>query len=90
MGSWRHWREARCKITVFSSWVRPGPADSCRRVCRPVSQLLDRIKATPRQPGVEAISIPSEWAFRERDRRRVEGPVLERKVVEALTALASA
>ena len=48
------------------------------------------IKATPRQPGVEAIRIPSERAFRERDRRRVEGLVLERKVVEALTALALA
>jgi LDH2 family malate/lactate/ureidoglycolate dehydrogenase len=55
-----------------------------------VSQLIDRIKATPRQPGVEDIRIPSERAFRERDRRRVEGLVLERKVVEALTALASA
>jgi LDH2 family malate/lactate/ureidoglycolate dehydrogenase len=55
-----------------------------------VSQLIDRIKATPRQPGVEEIRIPSERAFRERDRRRVEGLVLERKVVEALTALASA
>jgi LDH2 family malate/lactate/ureidoglycolate dehydrogenase len=55
-----------------------------------VSQLIDRIKATPRQPDVEAIRIPSERAFRERDRRRVEGLVLERKVVEALTALASA
>ena len=54
-----------------------------------VSQLIDRIKATPRQPGVEEIRIPSERAFRERDRRRVEGLVLERKVVEALTALAS-
>jgi len=42
-----------------------------------------------RQPGVEEIRIPSERAFRERDRRRVEGLVLERKVVEALTALAS-
>jgi LDH2 family malate/lactate/ureidoglycolate dehydrogenase len=55
-----------------------------------VSELIDRIKATPRQPGTEEIRIPSERAFRERARRRVEGLVLERKVVEALTALASA
>jgi LDH2 family malate/lactate/ureidoglycolate dehydrogenase len=36
---------------------------------------------------VEEIRIPSERAFRERERRRVEGIVLERKVVEALRAL---
>jgi len=55
-----------------------------------VTELIDRIKATPRQPGVEDIRIPSERAFRERARRRVEGIVLERTVVEALNALASA
>jgi LDH2 family malate/lactate/ureidoglycolate dehydrogenase len=55
-----------------------------------VSQLIDRIKATPRQSGVEETRIPSKRAFRERNRRRVEGLVLERKVVEALTALATA
>ena len=47
------------------------------------------LKATPRQPGIAEIRIPSEHAFRERERRRVEGIVLERKVVEALKALAS-
>jgi LDH2 family malate/lactate/ureidoglycolate dehydrogenase len=54
-----------------------------------VSELVDCIKATPRQPGVVDIRIPSERAFRERARRRVEGIVVERKVVEALRALAS-
>lgn len=54
-----------------------------------VSELIDRLKATPRQPGVEEIRIPSERAFRERERRRIEGIVFERKVVEALNALAS-
>jgi LDH2 family malate/lactate/ureidoglycolate dehydrogenase len=51
------------------------------------SELVARIKATPRQAGVAEIRIPSERAFRERDRRRVEGIVLDRKVVEALNAL---
>jgi LDH2 family malate/lactate/ureidoglycolate dehydrogenase len=51
------------------------------------SELVARIKATPRQPGVDEIRIPSERAFRERDRRRVEGIVLDRKVVDALNAL---
>jgi LDH2 family malate/lactate/ureidoglycolate dehydrogenase len=52
-----------------------------------MSDFVQAIKATPRQPGVAEIRIPSERAFRERARRRVEGIVLERKVVEALQAL---
>lgn len=52
-----------------------------------VAELMQRIKDTPRQPGVEEIRIPSERAFREREQRRVEGIVLERKVVESLRAL---
>ena len=51
------------------------------------SELVARVKATPRQAGVEEIRIPSERAFREREQRRIEGIVLDRKVVEALYAL---
>jgi LDH2 family malate/lactate/ureidoglycolate dehydrogenase len=50
-----------------------------------MSELVRRIKATPRQPGVGEIRIPSERARRER--RRLEGIVLERKVIDALNAL---
>jgi len=52
-----------------------------------MAELVARIKATPRQPGVDEIRIPSERAFRERERRRVEGIVLDRKVVDALRDL---
>jgi LDH2 family malate/lactate/ureidoglycolate dehydrogenase len=52
-----------------------------------MSELVRRIKATPRQPGIDEIRIPSERARRERERRRVEGIVLERKVLDALNAL---
>ncbi len=52
-----------------------------------MAELVARIKATPRQPGVEEIRIPSERAFREREQRRTEGIVLNRKVVDALHAL---
>jgi len=52
-----------------------------------MTQLVGRIKATPRQPGVEEIRIPSERAFREREQRRIEGIVLDRKVVDALHLL---
>ena len=56
---------------------------------RQVSELIDRLKATPRQPGVAEIRIPSERAFRERERRRVEGLVFDRTIVETLHALAT-
>ena len=52
-----------------------------------MAELVAKIKATPRQPGVDEIRVPSERGFRERERRRVEGIVLERKVVESLKAL---
>ena len=52
-----------------------------------MTELVQAVKATPRQPGVDEIRIPSERANRERERRRVEGIVLERKVVAALEAL---
>jgi hypothetical protein len=38
-----------------------------------VTQLIERIKATPRQPGVDDIRIPSERAFRCRERALREG-----------------
>jgi LDH2 family malate/lactate/ureidoglycolate dehydrogenase len=52
-----------------------------------MSEYVRQLKATPRQPGVAEIRIPSERAMRERERRRTEGIVLERKVVESLRAL---
>ena len=51
------------------------------------SELIHAIKETPKQAGVNEIRIPSERAFRERDRRRQEGIVFEQKVVDALNAL---
>ena len=51
------------------------------------TDLIARIKATPQQLGVDAIRIPSERAFREREQRRIEGILLDRKVIEALNAL---
>ncbi len=52
-----------------------------------MAELVERIKATPRGEGVDEIRIPSERAFRERARRREEGIVLDRKVVDSLRAL---
>ena len=61
-----------------------GPADAFERQ---VTELIDRIKATPRQPGVEEIRIPSERAFRSRERLLREGLEIDRLVYDALVAL---
>jgi LDH2 family malate/lactate/ureidoglycolate dehydrogenase len=45
------------------------------------------MKALPKQAGVSEIRIPSERASKERERRRVEGIVVKRKVIESLKAL---
>jgi len=54
---------------------------------RQMTELVDTIKSLPKQHGVEEIRIPSERAFTERARRRVEGIVVEKKIVEMLAAL---
>jgi LDH2 family malate/lactate/ureidoglycolate dehydrogenase len=54
---------------------------------RRVTQLIDHIKATPRQPGVDEIRIPSERAFQSRERALREGLTIDRLVFDALVAL---
>ncbi|MBV9825712.1 MAG: Ldh family oxidoreductase [Alphaproteobacteria bacterium] len=51
--------------------------------------LVKAIQATPRQPGVAEIRIPSQRAFRERERRRVEGILIDSAVINALETLSS-
>jgi LDH2 family malate/lactate/ureidoglycolate dehydrogenase len=55
---------------------------------RAMTAMIDRVKATPRQPGVDEIRIPSERAFRHRDQALREGLEIDRSVYEALQALA--
>lgn len=52
-----------------------------------MTELVQVIKATPRQPGVAEIRLPSERAFRERERRQVEGILVDRAVIAALEVL---
>src|SRR6516164_8389207 len=54
-----------------------------------MSQLVKAIQATPRQRGVEEIRIPSQRAFRERERRRAEGILVDAAVIAALETLRS-
>jgi LDH2 family malate/lactate/ureidoglycolate dehydrogenase len=49
-----------------------------------VTQLIADIKATPRQPDIDEIRIPSERAFRSRERLLVEGLTIDRLVFDAL------
>jgi LDH2 family malate/lactate/ureidoglycolate dehydrogenase len=51
---------------------------------RRVSELIERVKATPRQAGVEEIRIPSERAFRARERALRDGIEIDRRVFDAL------
>jgi len=54
---------------------------------RDMSAMLARIKATPRQPGVDEIRLPGERAFRERARHQRDGIEIDRKIYDALIAL---
>src|SRR6478609_12102825 len=60
------------------------PLDDYRRH---MSEMLARVKATPRQPGIDEIRMPSERAFRERARSLREGIAIDRKIYDALLAL---
>jgi len=54
---------------------------------RALAVEIVRIKATPRQEGVEEIRIPGERAYRERARREREGIEIDRRIHEALSRL---
>jgi L-2-hydroxycarboxylate dehydrogenase (NAD+) len=49
--------------------------------------MLARVKATPRQPGVDEIRLPGERSSRERVRNLKEGLEIDRKIYDALVAL---
>jgi len=52
-----------------------------------MAALVDAIQATPRRADIDEIRIPSQRAFRERERRRAEGILVDRPVIDALQAL---
>ena len=54
---------------------------------RQVSDLIERVKAVPRQPGVAEIRIPSERAFGSRERALREGLEIDRAVYHRLREL---
>jgi LDH2 family malate/lactate/ureidoglycolate dehydrogenase len=52
-----------------------------------LAELLRRVAATPLQPGAAAMRIPSQRAFEERERRRVEGITLEQRIHDRILAV---
>jgi LDH2 family malate/lactate/ureidoglycolate dehydrogenase len=67
--------------------IDPGLTQPDNAFQSQMSELVETIKALPKQDGVDEIRIPSERSFRERERRRVEGIVVERRILEMLEAL---
>jgi len=51
--------------------IDPGLTQPDNAFQRQMSELVETIKALPKQDGVEEIRIPSERAHHERERRRV-------------------
>jgi len=56
---------------------------------RALAGEIARIKATPRQEGVEEIRIPGERGYRERARLVREGIEIDRRIHDALVRLAA-
>ena len=54
---------------------------------RQLSEMIGRVKATARQPGVDEIRLPGERSFRERARALREGIEIDRTIYDALRAL---
>jgi len=52
-----------------------------------LAELIERVKSTPRRPGVEEIRVPSERAFDERKRRGREGIHMERRLYDRIVAI---
>jgi LDH2 family malate/lactate/ureidoglycolate dehydrogenase len=66
---------------------RPDLLGPVERFQHRVAHLIKKVKATPRQNNVAEIRIPSERAFRSRERLLREGLEIDRPVFEALMAL---
>jgi LDH2 family malate/lactate/ureidoglycolate dehydrogenase len=82
----------RCAGTNLRGWPRSSTSPSTGAIDpddfkEQLSTLIDRIKDTPRQPGVDQIRIPGERAFRSREQGLRDGMEIDRVVYEALKSL---
>lgn len=67
--------------------VDPGAMLLDDGFARQMAELVRAIQATPRRDGIDEIRIPSQRAFRERERRRAEGILVDSAVIDALRGL---
>ena len=67
--------------------IDPGLTQPNNAFQTQMTELVDTIKALPKQDGVDEIRIPSERAFADRTRRRAEGIVFDKKILDMLAAL---
>jgi LDH2 family malate/lactate/ureidoglycolate dehydrogenase len=65
----------------------PGLLMPADQFTEELEELLTKIKNLPRQPGVAEIRIPSERGFREREIRRQQGILVNKRVIERLQLL---
>lgn len=66
----------------------PGLFMPAEQFAAELEELLAKIRSLPRQPGVPEIRIPSERGFREREMRRSQGILVNRKVHDRLLEMA--
>ena len=84
------WRGRTCNPANFGYVIiaiKPDLLVPLEDFKRDLATMIAGIKATPRQPGVDEIRLPSERAFRERTRNRREGIEIDRAIYDALLAL---
>jgi LDH2 family malate/lactate/ureidoglycolate dehydrogenase len=67
--------------------IQPGLMLPLEDFQRDMSAMLARVKAAPRQPGVDEIRTPGERASRERARNLKDGIEIDRKIYAALLAV---
>jgi len=65
----------------------PGLLMPADQFTEELEELLTKIKNLLRQPGVAEIRIPSERGFREREIRRQQGILVNKRVIERLQLL---
>jgi LDH2 family malate/lactate/ureidoglycolate dehydrogenase len=65
----------------------PKLLDPEGRFSTELTELVERVRATPTQPGFDSIRIPSERAFAEREKRKREGFTLPRPIYDRSNSL---
>ena len=67
--------------------IKPDLMVPLERFERDMRATLERIKATPRQPGVDEIRLPGERSLRERARALSEGIEIDRAIYDAMITI---